>query len=163
MSQRTTKTIGGYNVLCSIKLAEVQPSYKRKLTVTEMPQITTPYSAVEIFRKMWAKGKLQYCEEMYTIFLSASNQVLGWARIAEGGCNQVSIDPKKILTLALLTGSTAVVLGHNHPSGSLKPSREDLEFTKTMKSACKLVGLKLLDHIIITKESHNSIMEIDIN
>ena len=76
--------------------------------------------------------------------------------MAMGGITGCVVDVRIILAVALKTLATGIILVHNHPSGNLKPSREDLKITEQLKSSCDLIGITLLDHLIITKEDYFS-------
>ena len=71
------------------------------------------------------------------MFLNQASQVLGYTLISEGGITDTTVDVRVILQAALLTNSVAIILAHNHPSGNLKPSRQDMEITKQVKEAAK--------------------------
>ena len=93
------------------------------------------------------------------ICLNGSHEAIGWVRVSTGGLNSTSIDPRIIFGVALQTASTAIIVAHNHPSGSLEPSNQDKEVTKMLKEAGKLLKIKVLDHIILTKDSTFSFEE----
>ena len=93
------------------------------------------------------------------ICLNGSHEAIGWVRVSTGGLNSTSIDPRIIFGVALQTASTAIIVAHNHPSGSLEPSNQDKEVTQTLKEAGKLLKIKVLDHIILTKDSSFSFEE----
>ena len=65
-------------------------------------------------------------------------------------------NPRDILQRALLTNSAGVIIAHNHPSGNLTPSEDDKRSTKNLKECCEMMGIMLLDHFIVSEESHLS-------
>ncbi len=69
---------------------------------------------------------------------------------------ETSVDVRVILQAALLTNSVAIILAHNHPSGNLKPSRQDMEITKQVKDAARLMRITVLDHLILTDAGYYS-------
>ena len=73
-----------------------------------------------------------------------------------GGITETCADVRVILQAALLTNSVAIILAHNHPSGSMKPSRQDMEITKQVKDAAQFMRIKVLDHLILTDEGYYS-------
>ncbi len=83
-------------------------------------------------------------------------QVLGYTLISEGGITDTTVDVRVILQAALLTNSVAIILAHNHPSGNLKPSRQDMEITKQVKNAAQLMRITVLDHLILTDAGYYS-------
>ncbi|PKF76162.1 RadC family protein [Chryseobacterium sp. PMSZPI] len=95
-------------------------------------------------------------EEFWAIFLNNSNKVIHISQLTQGGISQSIVDVRILFKMALDHFSTGIIIAHNHPSGSLKPSREDLNITQKIKEAGKTLSIQLLDHIIITQESYIS-------
>lgn len=95
-------------------------------------------------------------EEFWGIFLNQSNKVNHIAQLTQGGISQSIVDVRILFKTALDHFSTGIIIAHNHPSGSLKPSREDLNITQKIKEAGKTLSIQLLDHIIVTQDSYFS-------
>ena len=91
------------------------------------------------------------------LILNNKNMVEKIVDLAHGDNNSALVDVRKILEEVLKTGMTKFILVHNHPSGDIKPSFKDIETTKKVEEASRLIGLQLLDHIIIGQESFYSI------
>ncbi|MFI5188240.1 MAG: DNA repair protein RadC [Chitinophagales bacterium] len=89
-------------------------------------------------------------------FLNQSNKINHIEIISEGGITGTIADPRIILKKALEENAVSLVLCHNHPSGSLKPSRQDEEITKKIKEAAKFFDIKILDHIIVSDSGYFS-------
>ncbi len=85
-----------------------------------------------------------------------SNKVLGVCKISIGGLAGTVTDPKKIFQTALKANAASVILCHNHPSGNLKPSKSDIEITKKCVEAGNFLDLKVLDHVIVTRDGYFS-------
>ena len=90
------------------------------------------------------------------MFINQSNQVLGYTLISEGGITDTTVDVRVILQAALLTYSVAIILAHIHPSGNTKPSRQDMEITKQVKEAARLMRIIVTDHLILTDAGYYS-------
>ncbi len=89
-------------------------------------------------------------KEVFTvIFLDASHSIIDTATIAEGTLTTNTIYPRELIKLALQHHAAALVIAHNHPSGSLSPSTDDIRLTRHLFAACSLVNINLLDHLII--------------
>ena len=88
-------------------------------------------------------------EYLIALYLSPTNKLLSYETIAIGRMNALHAEPKEILYHAINTACYSILLAHNHPKGSPKPSKEDMDFTHRVKKACELMGFELLDHIII--------------
>lgn len=95
-------------------------------------------------------------EEFWAIFLNQSNKVITTQKLTSGGISQSVVDVRILFKNALDLFATAIVVAHNHPSGSLKPSAEDQKITKQIFEAGKLLNINLLDHLIITQNSYFS-------
>lgn len=88
-------------------------------------------------------------EEFWVVFLNTSNRVIKKERISVGGLDSTVVDLRIILKRALLLSASSIILAHNHPSGSLKPSQADLTLTKQIIKACTTINISVLDHLII--------------
>lgn len=96
-------------------------------------------------------------ELLKLVILNNSNEILKIQNITEGNSNMVAADAKNILSEVIKMQAPKIILLHNHPSGNLKPSQSDIDFTQRIKQACEILGIQLLDHIIITENGYTSI------
>ena len=99
----------------------------------------------------YLKASLKGCvdEEFKTLFLNGRNQLIAVEAFQSGTVNRSAIYPRKIVEQALYHHAVGVIIAHNHPAGTLTPSKEDCAVTKSVKDALKTVEISLLDHIII--------------
>ncbi len=88
-------------------------------------------------------------ETFLVVFLNRRNALLSTEILFEGTLTQAVIFPREIVKYALLKNAAAIICGHNHPSGEVKPSGDDQAITRKIKLACQLVDIQLLDHLII--------------
>ena len=95
-------------------------------------------------------------EVFAVLFLNRANKINHFEIISRGGITGTVADPRIILKKALEQDATSLVLSHNHPSGSLRPSRADEELTQKIKEAAKYFDIKILDHIIVSEEGYYS-------
>ena len=135
-------------------VGEVELTYKS--TSRSRSKIYSSEDAYKILLPTYKEGTICYKEYFKVLLLSQSNQVLGYTLISEGGITETCADVRGILQAALLTNSVALVLAHNHPSGNLKPSRQDMEITKQVKEAAKLMRISVIDHLILTDAGYYS-------
>jgi DNA repair protein RadC len=89
-------------------------------------------------------------EECHVLLLNNMNRVIDSVKVGSGGYTGTMVDIRYVLREALLKRATGLVLCHNHPSGSLKPSNEDDKLTRSMAAACSVMNIRFLDHIIFT-------------
>jgi len=85
------------------------------------------------------------------ILLDIKNKPVDHIEISKGSVNATVVDPKEIVKAASLKSASSIILVHNHPSGETSPSQNDIELTNQIVSACAVIGVKVLDHIIIGK------------
>jgi DNA repair protein RadC len=110
----------------------------------------------DIFEYLKGMGDLPK-ENLRGLYLNIQNQVIHDEILSIGTMNANIIHPREVFRPALEYGAVAVVLAHNHPSQNLTPSEEDIEITNQIVEAGKIIGIELLDHLIITKNSFYSI------
>ncbi len=96
-------------------------------------------------------------ELLKLIILNNSNEILKIQNITKGNLNIMSADAKNILPEVIKMQAPKIILAHNHPSGNLIPSKNDIEFTKRIEKSCEILGIQLLDHIIIAENGYTSI------
>jgi DNA repair protein RadC len=95
-------------------------------------------------------------EVFAVLFLNRANKINHFQVISEGGITGTVADPRIILKRALEEDAVSLILCHNHPSGSLKPSRADEELTQKIKEAAKYFDIKVLDHLIVSEDGYYS-------
>lgn len=98
-------------------------------------------------------------EEMHLLTLNGNHRVIRSHQITVGLLNSTQVHPREIFRPAILDSSAAIILVHNHPSGNCEPSLEDLKVTEAIEAAAKIMGIKLLDHIVVARDRSVSIFE----
>jgi DNA repair protein RadC len=88
-------------------------------------------------------------EHFFCLFLNSQNEVVGVQQVSTGALDSTQVDPRVVLSGALLSGSSAIILIHNHPSGVPEPSSADIVMTRQLLEGAKSVGLRVLDHLVI--------------
>lgn len=136
------------------KVGEVKLSYKPQFK--NQQKVTCSEDAYKYLLSTYKKGTICYKEYFKVLFLNQANQILGYTLISEGGLTETTADVRLIFQAALLTNSVALILAHNHPSGNLKPSPEDIRLTKQVREASNFMRIKILDHIIISDTEYYS-------
>ena len=108
------------------------------------------------FVKRFYSDDIEIYESFFMILLNRSHNTIGWQKISQGGVSGTVVDPKLVMKYAIGCLASSVALVHNHPGGSLKPSEQDLNLTRKIVNALKLVDICTLDHLIISKETYFS-------
>ena len=114
-------------------------------------KITSSGQAADICRQLYDMHELSY-EKMVMLTLNTQHNVVGCFEVSRGTVDESAIYPREIATRALLTNAKAVILAHNHPSGSTNPSKADMDVTRKVKDVLTMLGINLLDHIIVAHD-----------
>jgi DNA repair protein RadC len=111
------------------------------------------------FIKQFYGDDIEIYESFFILLMNRANQTIGYAKISQGGITGTVVDTKIIAKYAVDCLASGIVLAHNHPSGNLQPSTQDLQLTKKLTEAMKLLDVSILDHLIITTEGYYSFVE----
>jgi DNA repair protein RadC len=136
-------------------LAEIKVSYSHNVPPSIMRKISSSQDAYEAMINAW-EGDTDYVEYFYIMLLNRANKIMGYYLLSKGGLSGTVADPKCVFQVALKCNAASVILAHNHPSGNLKPSDQDIKLTRKMKECGNILELPVLDHLIITSESYYS-------
>ena len=117
------------------------------------------HSTSDAGKILCAMFRHEQTESVRLLCLNAGGKVLKLALLNEGDINAVHFSVRKIVETALSAKAVSVILAHNHPGGTLTPSREDLDATNSAKAALNTVGIQLLDHLIISGDNYCSLRE----
>lgn len=136
------------------QVSEIQVSYSANIIGKE--KVSNSKDLFNVVHNQWNKDTIEMYEEVKILLLNRANNVLGIYALSKGGLSSSVVDIRIILSIALKALASSIILIHNHPSGNLKPSKSDLDITKKLKSACELLDIVLLDHLIVTKGDYFS-------
>jgi DNA repair protein RadC len=126
------------------------------LKITPLPDgIFTPSQVAEQCRSFRKAKK----EHFVVFFLDTHHTIIGKEKVSIGTLNSSLVHPRECFRTAILKNCAAVILAHNHPSGNVKPSDDDIAVTKRLTDAGKLLGIEVLDHIIVAGSSYKSLKE----
>lgn len=139
-----------------LKVCEVQVTYTPDYKISERPKISSSQQTYSLLKQEWDAGKINFLEEFKIILLNRSNRVLGLADISMGGVSGTFVDAKVVFATALKGNCSAIILAHNHPSGNLRPSEQDIRLTKRLVECGKLLDIIVYDHVIITEYGYYS-------
>ncbi len=137
-----------------MKIEEIKGSYS--LPKTKKIKVHNSYELYQVAINHWNLDTIEMQEELKAILLNRANEVIGIYELSKGGIGGAVLHMKLLLSVALKCLANSIAIAHNHPSRNLKPSEVDYRITKKLKSACKLVDILLLDHLIISKDEHYS-------
>ena len=137
-----------------MNIAEVKVSYTTNNA--EKLRVTNSKTSYDVLLACWNKNTLELQEEFKVLLLNRNNQVLGIYPLSKGGTTSSIVDVKLLFSVALKCNAHGIILAHNHPSGNLNPSTPDKNITTKIINASKLLDVKILDHIIVSKLNYYS-------
>lgn len=153
--------------LCSFKgigpakavtiMAACELGRRRKLA--EIEERFVVRSSRDIYNYFHPKMADLPIEEIWVMLLNNACKVMDTRRVAIGGISEVVADVRLVLREAIMARATAVVLCHNHPSGSIHPSRHDDSLTDRLRQACEVMNIRFIDHVIVTDGRYYSYVD----
>jgi len=118
--------------------------------------INRPYQTANDVVEMFKHLKCETKEYFIVLHLDAKNKLLCKDEVSVGSLTASIVSPREVMKSALLSSAASIILIHNHPSGDPTPSREDREITQRLVDGAKLLGIRVLDHVIIGDDTHYS-------
>ena len=138
----------------SVRIVAALELGQRKRILKE--KVTHIKASSDVYQIMYPLiNDLNY-EEFWVLFLNHSNKVIDKLKVSQGGVTSTVVDVRIILKKALTCNATGMILCHNHPSGSIRPSFADKKLTEKLKEAASIMDIRLLDHIIVTQHDYFS-------
>jgi DNA repair protein RadC len=132
-----------------LQASEVKLVYKSRIPKSKRVQIKCSLDAFRLFWESWDKDVAEHHEQFKVILLNTKNEVLGIAEISSGGITSTLIDNRIVFQYALKAHAVGIILAHNHPSSNPTPSESDVEITKKLIEAGKVLNIAVLDHLVI--------------
>ncbi len=136
-------------------LQEVMARYA-EAPLRQREVLSSPSAVAEMARRRLASCRH---EENWVAYVDTQNRLVQWEMASRGTIDHAMLQPRDIMERALILKASGFVLVHNHPGGNPGPSRADLQTTSMLKDACKTIGLRFLDHVIVTDGACYSIMQ----
>ena len=147
----------GTQTACKI-LAAVELGQRRQMATPELhPDMST---ATRIYNYMLPKMQDLATEEFHVLLMNQNYRLIKQVRISQGGITETSADIRIMMREAVLSNATILAACHNHPSGSLSPSKQDDMLTQSIKRACEVMRIHFLDHVIVTDGAYVSYREL---
>jgi DNA repair protein RadC len=155
LSIRELMKIKGIGMAKAVSIAAALELGRRRLATENLdkPLVT---SSSSVARFLQARFRDLPHEIFAVVFLNRANKIIHFEIVSSGGITGTVADPRIILKKALEEEAVSLILCHNHPSGSLKPSRADEELTMKIKEASRFFDIKVLDHVIVSSEGYFS-------
>ncbi len=136
-------------------IANLELKAKKTPSNFEKVKIISSNDAFKVIKQFYFDD-IDIFESFFILCLNRNNQTIAYAKISQGGLAGTVVDIKLIAKYAIDCLASGVILAHNHPSGDLKPSNEDLAITKRIKEGLKILDISVLDHLILTSQGYLS-------
>ena len=129
--------------------AELEERYLHEVEITNSRTVSHEMRDI----KNWKK------EVFVAFYLDTGNKIISREIISIGTLDMSIVHPREVFRTAIVRNAKSIIVAHNHPSGTNEPSEEDIEVTKQLKEAGDVLHIRLLDHVIVTRDSHYSFSE----
>ncbi|MBN2367963.1 DNA repair protein RadC [Candidatus Woesearchaeota archaeon] len=161
LSEENVSSLCSIHGLGSAKACQIVACFElgRRLTSSSSEPKAMISCAEDVFRLLHPGMRLKKREHLIGLFLNTRKRVMKQEILSIGTLDASTIHPREILKPAIKESAAAIIIAHNHPSGDPGPSREDIDITKQIIRASKLIGIPLLDHIIIGDNCYVSLRE----
>ena len=146
--------------LDSISDTEIAKEYVRRFTIQAGDSIRSAEAAANHFRTFLVDADKQ--ERFLIAFLNGQNALIATETLFRGSLTSSAVYPREVVEKTIQIGAAAVILAHNHPSGSIKPSSHDRKVTQKLQTALESIDVRILDHIIIGHGEYYSFAESDL-
>ena len=128
----------------------------RENTCDEIIKISKPADAYQLVKDELINSDR---EMLLSVMLTVKNDLIGVETVSIGSVTASTTTPRDVFKSAILANAVSIIICHNHPSGDLTPSNEDIKITKQLIAAGELLGIKVLDHLIISNQSYKSLRD----
>lgn len=155
-SAQTARSVYQLHLFSNIPLYTTRLVCETRFPFCDRIQVSAPADVAPILIEYFRDKDR---EEFIAVLLDTANTILGLAQISVGGLAASIVEPRQVFKVAILANAAAIILCHNHPSGNVEPSREDIRITRQLVEAGKLMGVPVHDHLIIAGSQYTSLAE----
>ncbi|MDL2312443.1 JAB domain-containing protein [Bacteroidales bacterium OttesenSCG-928-B11] len=139
------------------QVSEIKLCYHSKVKASQRKQIATASDVYDIVKNIPEMAQnIEYKELFYILYLNQANRVLSALKVSEGGTCSTVVDIKHLMQGAILQNAQAIIICHNHPSGNLIASQNDINMARKIKTICDFFTIQFLDSVIISSENYYS-------
>lgn len=140
----------------AFQASEVDLVYRSKVSDVDMPVISNSEAAYKILKASWDDDRIEFIEQFKILMVNRRNACLGVMILGTGGTSHCVVDPRLAFMAALKANASGIILAHNHPSGNLNHSEADMSLTRQFAKAGQFLGIKVFDHLIVTRDGYTS-------
>ena len=133
----------------NLYVAESKPAYSADKKIS---------GSIDVFKELKELENMTK-EHFVVIYLDGKNAIINKETVSIGTLNQSLVHPREVFRSAIIHNAASIIVSHNHPSGVLEASKEDITVTKRLLECSKIIGIELLDHVIIVKDGYLSLRD----
>ena len=138
------------------KVPRIGLTYHSKVPMEQQPLVSSSHLAYKLFMENWDRNTIDLYEQSMVLLLTAGKRAHGLMMLATGGLTNTTMDIRLIFTAALKTRAHGILVAHNHPTHSLKPSQTDINITNCLVAAGNILKIQVIDHLIVTPNAYYS-------
>ena len=155
-SSERTESVYQLHLFSSLPLYTTRLVCETTLPFSDRIQVCSPADVAPILIEYFRDKDR---EEFIIVLLTTANTILGLSQISVGGLAASIVEPRQVFKVAILANAAGIICSHNHPSGNVEPSREDIRITRQLVEAGRLMGIGVHDHLIVAGSSYTSLAE----
>ena len=156
VSSKTQKDAYKKRIYSHVPIYSTRLVREAEFTFPERSQVRTPEDVAALLVDYYREHDR---EEFIVLLLDTANTVIGMVQSSIGGLAASIVEPRQVFKAAILGNAAAVIVAHNHPSGNIEPSREDIRVTRQLVEVGKIMGIPVHDHVIIAETQFTSLAE----
>jgi DNA repair protein RadC len=141
------KNMNAHNVE---NVSEIEVIYRP--AISDHPVIKSSLDSYNVLKEFIPENTIALKEHFVVLYLNRANKVIGGYKLSEGDITGTVVDLRLLFSIALKSVACNIIIGHNHPSGNLTPSKQDIALTQKIKDAGFMLDISLVDHIILTPD-----------
>ena len=161
LSEKTLHELSNIKGIGQAKAISLLSAFElgKRIRAEEVEECLQIRNSTDVVNLMQEKIACLDHEEFCAIYMNQANRILNTVQISKGGITSTEVDTRIVMQEAVILKATQIILCHNHPSGSVKPSKADIQLTEKIRKAAQIMDIVLVDHIIIHREKYYSFAE----
>lgn len=162
LASRDVSEVRAFKGMGQVKAVTLAASFEigRRMQTEPFTQLDTVRSPQDVANIFIPRMRTMRKEQFYVLLLNSANKIFREALVSEGSLNASIVHPREVFRIAVIESAASVIVLHNHPSGNTDPSTEDIEITRQLVEAGRILGIPVHDHIIIAGESFTSLRQL---
>jgi len=140
------------------QLPQIELNYRNPQPYHERIRLNNSHASYVMLLENWS-DQIEFREEFNLLLVNNALQVIGIYNVSKGSNRATLVDVQMVMAAALKANATGMVLAHNHPSGNVLPSEQDIKLTKEIEKAAEMLNIRVYDHLIVTPTNYYSFLD----